>query len=215
MRYAVFSGSGCYLSYALRSIFRWADAIYTMNIALLSGGGCYLYYALRSIFGWWILFILCTTQYFRGADAIYIIHYVVFFRGRMLFILWALHYCRGVDIIYTMHYAVFSGGGYYLYYALRSIFGWWIYIYHALRSIFGGWILFIGMLFILCILQYFRRADAIYIMHYVVFSGGANSHLSGWYFRHLKKYLWRCLFLVLLCIFLFYRFLVGLLFSLN
>ena len=62
-----------------------------------------------------------------------------------------------VDTIYTMHYAVFSGGGYYSYYALRSIFGGGYYLYYtlcsilgdeyylyyALRSIFWGWILFI------------------------------------------------------------------------
>jgi len=58
-----------------------------------------------------------------------------------------------MDTAYIMHYMVFSGGEYYL--------------YHALRSIFGGWIIFVQ-----CTTQYFRRANTIYITHYVVFSGG-------------------------------------------
>ena len=58
-----------------------------------------------------------------------------------------------MDIIYTIYYEVFSGGGYYL--------------YHALDSIFGGWILFI-----LCSTQYIRVVDTIYTMHHAVFSGG-------------------------------------------
>ena len=41
-------------------------------------------------------------------DTVYTMHYVVF---------------RGANNIYIMHYAVFSGSEYYLYYALRSIFG--------------------------------------------------------------------------------------------
>ena len=60
-----------------------------------------------------------------------------------------------MDSAYIMHYVVFSGGGYYLYYALPSIF--------------GGWILYI-----LCITQYIREADTIYTMYYVEFSGGGN-----------------------------------------
>ena len=51
-----------------------------------------------------------------------------------------------------MHYGVFLGGGYSLYYALRSIF--------------GG-----RILFILCITQYFREVDTIFTMQYAVFSG--------------------------------------------
>ena len=43
-----------------------------------------------------------------------------------LFILCTAQYFRGVDTIYTMHHVVFSGGGYGVYYALRSIFGGWI-----------------------------------------------------------------------------------------
>ena len=43
-----------------------------------------------------------------------------------------------IDTAYTRHYVVFSGGGYYLYYALRSTF--------------GGWIQFIS-----CTTQYFRK----------------------------------------------------------
>ena len=83
--FAVFSGDGCYVYYALRSIF---------------GGGYYFYYAIHSIFGGWILFILCTSQYFRGC---------------ILFKLCNTQYFRGMDTIYTMHYAVFSGDGYYLF----------------------------------------------------------------------------------------------------
>ena len=37
----------------------------------------------------------------------------------------------------TINYAVFSGGGYYLYYTLRSFFGGYC-LYYALRNIFGG-----------------------------------------------------------------------------
>ena len=69
-----------------------------------------------------------------------------------------MHYAlfSTVDIIYTMHYTVFSEGGYYLYYALQSIF--------------GGWILFI-----LCTKQYSREVDTIYTMHYGVFSEGVHN----------------------------------------
>ena len=52
-----------------------------------------------------------------------------------------------------MHYAAFSVGGYYLYFALRSIF--------------GG----VGIPFILRTTQYSREVDTIYTMHYAVFSG--------------------------------------------
>ena len=67
-----------------------------------------------------------------------------------------------------MHYTVFSRGEYNLYYALRRISGGRYYIYYALRSIFGGRILFI----LLRTTQFFRGADTIYTMQYVVFSGG-------------------------------------------
>ena len=58
-----------------------------------------------------------------------------------------------MDTICTIHYAVFSGGGYYLYYALRGIF--------------RGWIQFVQ-----CTLQCFQGVDTICTMHYAVFSGG-------------------------------------------
>ena len=66
MHYAVFSGGGCDLYYALRSF---------------SGSRCYIYYALRSNFGGRMLFILCTTQYSRLVVTIYTMHYVVFLGG--------------------------------------------------------------------------------------------------------------------------------------
>ena len=53
-------------------------------------------------------FIPSITLYIPGVDTINTMHVAEF---------------RGMDTFYTMHYAVFSGGGYYLYYALRSIFG--------------------------------------------------------------------------------------------
>ena len=58
--------------------------------------------------------------------------------------------CFGLDTLYTLHYEVFTGGGYYLNYALRSIFGSWI-------------------LFILHTTQYFREVDTIYSMYYAFF----------------------------------------------
>ena len=61
-------------------------------------------------------------------------------------------YFQGVDTICTIHYAVFSGGGYYLYYALRSIFKGRIQ-------------------FLLSITQYFQGVDTTITMHYAVFSG--------------------------------------------
>ena len=51
-----------------------------------------------------------------------------------------------------MYYVVFSGGEYYLYYVLRSVFGEQI-------------------LFVQCTTQYFRGVDTICTMHYAVFSG--------------------------------------------
>ena len=114
-----------------------------MNIALLSGGGCYLYYALHSIFGWWMLFIPCPTHHFRVVDTIYTVQYVVFLGGGF-YINYALRSIfQGPDSIYTMNIALLSGGGYYLYYALRSIFGEGCYLNYALRSIFAGRKLFI------------------------------------------------------------------------
>ena len=61
----------------------------------------------------------------------------------MLFKLRTTQYFRGTDTIYTMNTVVFSERGYYLYYALHSIFGVW-------------------MLFILCTTQYFRGTETIY-----------------------------------------------------
>ena len=66
-------------------------------------------------------------------------------------------YFRGVDTIYTVQYAVFSGSGYYLYYAIRSIFEGGYYLYHAIRSI-------------LYITQCFRGVDTIYTVKYAEFS---------------------------------------------
>ena len=77
-----------------------------------------------------------------------------------------MQYFRGADTISTMHYAVFSGDGYYLYYALAVFSGDGYYFYYALCSIFGGWILFL-----LCTMQYIRREDNFYAMHYEVVSG--------------------------------------------
>ena len=44
-----------------------------------------------------------------------------------------------IDMAYTLHYVIFSGGEYYL--------------YHVLLSIFGG-----RILFILCTTEYFRKS---------------------------------------------------------
>ena len=107
-----------------------------MNYAVFSEGGYYLYYALCSIFRCRIIFIVCTAEYFWGVYTIYTMHYKVFL---------------GVDTNYTMHYTVFSEGGYYLYYALCSIF----------RG---------RIIFILCTTQYSSWVDTIYTMHYAVFS---------------------------------------------
>ena len=152
-----------------------------MHYAVFSGGRYYLYFALRSIFGGWILFVLCTTKNFRGW---------------ILFVKCTTQYFRGVDTICNMHYAVFSGGRYYLYHDLRSIFGGWIlfilcttqyfrglyYLSYALRSIYGGWILFIPWP-----RQYFRGMDTINPSRYAVFSvSGYNlyhylcSIFGGW-----------------------------------
>ena len=57
------------------------DTICTMHYAVFSGGGYYMSYALRSIFRGWILFVQCTKQYFRGKDTVNTMHYAVFSGG--------------------------------------------------------------------------------------------------------------------------------------
>ena len=101
-----------------------------------------------------------------------------------------------------MYYAVFSEGGYYLYYALRSILCTTqyfrkvytdynkeyavftlvdtIYIKHYAEFSEGRYYLyyalrsiFVGwILFTLCTTQYFQRVDTIYTMNYAIFSWG-------------------------------------------
>ena len=71
----------------------------------------------------------------------------------MLFIPCTTQYFWVVDTIYTMHYVVFLGGGFYIYYALRSIF--------------GG-----RMLYILCTTHHFRVVDTRYTIQYAVFLDG-------------------------------------------
>ena len=134
------------------AVFSKVDTICTMHYAVFLEGGYYLHYALRRIFRGWILSVLRTTHYFQGVDTIGTVNFAVFSK---------------VDTICTMHYAVFSGGGYYLYYALRSIFGGWILFVVCTSHSFWGWILFV-----LCTLQYFQRVNIVCTMHYAVFSGG-------------------------------------------
>ena len=57
---------------------------------------------------------LCTTNTFDVAI------YAVFPKGRYYKVYGVFML---IDTAYTKHYIVFSGGGYYLYCALRSIFG--------------------------------------------------------------------------------------------
>ena len=96
-----------------------------------------------------------------------------------------MHYevFSGADTIYTKHYAVFSGGGYYLYFELRSIvWGWILFFYHALRSIFGaGYQLYLTLRNILrggyyssYALRVFSGMDTLYTKPYAVFSGGGH-----------------------------------------
>ena len=76
------------------------------------------------------------TLYFRRVD-------IDYYKGYAVLALVDTCYTKDYEVFmlmgtaYSMYYVVFSGGDYYLYYALRGIF--------------GGWILFI-----LCTTQYFR-----------------------------------------------------------
>ena len=135
MHYAVFSEDEYYLYYR-NAEFSGVDTIFILPYAVILWGGYFLCYVLQSIFEGRMLFILCTTQYFSW---VYIFFYM------------EIQYFPGVDNIYAMHYAIYLGGGYYLHYALRSIF--------------EGWILFI-----LWTTQYFRGVDTIHSMDYAFFS---------------------------------------------
>ena len=122
-----------------------------------------------------------------------------------------------------MHYAGFSGGGYYLYYALRILFRGWILfvlcttqyfqgvdtictmhyavfsvggynLYYALCSIFRRWILFV-----LCSTQYFQEVDTICFMHYAVFLG------DRYYLYYALRSIFRGWILLILCTTLYFR----------
>ena len=78
---------------------------------------------MRSIFGGSILLILSNTQYFWGVDTAYTKKYAVF---------------QGVDTAYIEQCAVHLGDRYYLYKAIRSIFGEWILLILSNAQYFLG-----------------------------------------------------------------------------
>ena len=104
--------------------------------------------------------MLRTTQYIQGVFTIDTMHYTIYWGG-VLWILCTTQYLREVDTINAMHHAVSSEGGYYLCYALASIFGGWLLLIPCTtQCICGGWILLI-----LSIKQYLRRVYTIYTTH--------------------------------------------------
>ena len=109
-----------------------------------------------------ILLVLFTEQYFRRVDTIYATHYPVL---RGLGTIDAMYYAvyLGGDTLDTMHHAVSSEGGYYLCYALPSIFGGWLILILCTTQYIGG-----GILWILCTTQYFWGVVTIDNMHHAV-----------------------------------------------
>ena len=68
--------------------------------------------------------------------------YAIFTVMGKMYTMRSVVFSKGEYFLYSALRSIF-GGGYYSYYALRSIFGGGYYIYYALRSIFGGWILYL------------------------------------------------------------------------
>lgn len=153
MHYAAISLGENYIYDAQGSILGWILFV----LCLMQCFPWWILYTLcitRSFRGW-IRFTLCSTQYFLGVDTIYTLHYAVvvevdkfslcttqYFRCG-----YYLYYAQGsileVDTIYTIHHAVFLFGGYFCT-MLGAVFsGNGYFLYCALRSIYGGRILFI------------------------------------------------------------------------